>query len=261
MTALALIIGRAGSKGLAGKNARVIAGRPCVQWSILDARACPSITHVAVSTDGSAIADAARALGCEVLTRAPEVAGDTATVDAAARDALLKWEAAHHPLAPTDPVVLLYANVPVRPPGLIEQALDRFKTAPCDSVQSFAPVGKHHPWWTVRVHHDTGALSPWEGETLFHSTFRRQDLPPAFVPDGGVVVVSRRALMLQVPGAAPGPHQFLGVTRLGVQSPAGAAGVVDIDDDLDALVAEAILTSRAGRTTTTNEPEHPRSHA
>jgi len=243
VTALAIIIGRAGSKGLPNKNARLIAGRPCVQWSILDARECPAIMHVVVSTDGPEIAAAAKALGCEALPRDATTASDGATVDAAARDALTRWERAHAPLADDAPIALLYANVPVRPPGLIAAALGRYHQEVCDSVQSFTPVGKHHPWWTVRVEPSTGALAPWEGQKLFHDTFRRQDLPPAFMPDGGVIVVSRRALRLDVFGALPGPHQFFGLRRLGVVSPAGS--VIDIDNEIDALVAEAVLTRRS----------------
>lgn len=253
MTTLALILGRGGSKGLAGKNSRVIAGRPCVQWSIIDARACRAVDHVAVSTDGGLIAQAATEMGCEVLLREAGdalVSGDGATVDAAARHALGVWERSHARLKDDDAVVLLYANVPVRPQGLIDRALARYHAGGCDSVQSFASVGKHHPWWTVRLDAQTGALSPWEGDALFHGVFRRQDLPRAFVPDGGVMVVSRRALMLEVPGATPGPHQFLGRVRVGVESAAtvggggAAGGVIDIDDEIDALVAQAVLGRR-----------------
>ena len=39
--ALAVIIGRAGSRGLPGKNARIVAGRPMVAWSVAHAAACP----------------------------------------------------------------------------------------------------------------------------------------------------------------------------------------------------------------------------
>ena len=73
---------------------------------------------------------------------------------------------------------------------------------------------------------------------------RRQDLPPAFVPDGGVLVVTPQALRLEVPGVAPGPHAFLGARRGGVVT--GEGEVIDIDARIDQLVADAVLRERLG---------------
>jgi CMP-N-acetylneuraminic acid synthetase len=109
-------------------------------------------------------------------------------------------------------------------------------------VQSYSPVGKHHPWWTARVSED-GSVAPWEGEVLNHGVFRRQDLPGAHVPDGGVLAVTRRALFLDVPGVEPGPHAFFGRDRRGVLT--GEGEVVDIDSRIDLLVADALLRERA----------------
>lgn len=241
-----VILARAGSKGVPGKNIAPVAGRPCIAWSIdhaLAAQHVGAVGPVAVSTDGPTIASIARDLGVPVLARSPDLASDRATVDAAAREALAQLEAAHGPLAG---LVILYGNVPVRPAGLIERAVDVLLTTGCDSVQSYAPVGKHHPWWTARVQAD-GAVRPWEGDVLNHGVFRRQDLPPAHIPDGGVLVVTRAALLLQCPGAAPGPHQFFGRDRRGVLTAEG--DVIDIDSPIDLLVADALLRQRAGQPT------------
>ena len=70
--------------------------------------------------------------------------------------------------------------------------------------------------------------------------FRRQDLPEAYVPDGGVLVVSRAALFGEIPGVKPGPHAFFGADRRGVINPTGS--VVDIDSPIDAIVADVVLT-------------------
>ena len=107
----------------------------------------------------------------------------------------------------------------------------------CDSVQSYARVGKHHPWWTVRVSED-GLVSPWEGHVLYHNCFRRQDLPNAMVPDGGVIALTPDALMRRV-GASDGPHCFLGTDRRGIITNEG--DVIDIDSRIDQIVADAVL--------------------
>src|SRR5690606_28337551 len=146
----------------------------------------------------------------------------------------------------------------------------------CDSVQSFAEVGKFHPWWMARIA-DDGRIAPWEGDELFHGVYRRQNLPPAHIPDGGVIAVTRRALMLQVgqrragqvpqggggarPASEPAssalrrlalpdapmlakPHAFLGADRRAITTAPGE--VIDIDSPTDLLVADAILRQRAG---------------
>lgn len=235
-SAAAIILARAGSRGVPCKNERAIAGRPCIAWTIDDARAAGSVGRIAVSTDGARLASIARDLGVGVVDRPPALAGDAATVDDAARHAVNALGG-----GAGDPVVLLYANVPVRPAGLIDRAVALLRESGADSVQSYAPVGKHHPWWTAVVG-DDGAVRAWDGGVLNHGVYRRQDLPPAHVPDGGVLVVTRRALALGVPGSAPGPHAFLGASRRGVVT--GEGEVIDIDSEGDLLAAEAALRRR-----------------
>lgn len=231
---MAVILARGGSRGVPRKNAAPVAGRPCIAWTILAALEARTVSHTAVSTDDAELAGIARGLGAAVIDRPADLAGDTARVDDAARHALGALPAG----SPGSPVVILYGNVPVRPAGLIDRAVELLVRTGCDSVQSYAPVGKHHPWWTARLD-EAGAVRPWEGEVLNHGVYRRQELPPAYIPDGGVLVVSRRALLGEVPGVRPGPHAFFGADRRGVIT--GEGEVIDIDSKLDLLVADAVL--------------------
>jgi N-acylneuraminate cytidylyltransferase len=252
--AIAIILARGGSKGVPGKNTAPIAGKPCIAWTIEHAQASQRVDRVCVSTDDERAMQIAIDMGCEVVHRPPELAGDRATIDDAARHALRQLVApnadpgAPIPTSPTpralgcapdQPIVILYANVPVRPAGLIDSALSLLASTRCDSVQSYQPVGKHHPWWTARVDSGTGEVRPWEGAVLNHGVYRRQDLPPAFIPDGAIIALTRRALMLEVPSVAPGPHAFFGRDVRGVINPEGS--VVDIDSPMDLLIADATL--------------------
>lgn len=242
--AIAIILARAGSRGLAGKNWTSVAGRPCVAWTIDDALAAARVGRVVVSTDAPEVARCAREMGVGVVPRPQELASAGASVDDAARHALRRVEADHGGAGAAregTPIVILYANVPLRPRGLIDRAIGLLVESGCDSVQSYAPVGKHHPWWTARVG-ERGIVSPWEGDVLNHGVHRRQDLPSAHVPDGGVLCVTRRALNLRVDGAPPGPHAFLGRDHRGIVS--GEGEVVDIDTRVDLLVADALLRER-----------------
>jgi len=238
--AVAIVLGRAGSKGVPGKNTRSIAGKPCAVWAIEHAMNTTNVRTVVVSTDSPQLKAIAAAMGATVVDRPDELAGDLATVDDAARHAL--GAITHEILWTTDPktpILILYANVPVRPADLCGRALARLAESGCDSVQSYERVGKHHPWWMVRLDVKAGCLSPWEGEVLNHGVHRRQDLPPAYLPDGGVIAVTREALMLEIPGVDAGPHAFFGVDRRGIVSESGS--VVDIDEEADVVRAKAML--------------------
>lgn len=241
MNALALILARGGSKGVPGKNLREIAGRPCLSWTISDAlesRRAGAVQRVALSTDAAEMMRLALEAGIDVVQRPAELAGDTARVDDAARHALRALGDESIGL-----IVVLYGNVPVRPGGLIARAVQLARESGADSVQSYEPVGKHHPWWTAVVGPD-GGVRPWEGDVLNHGVYRRQDLPAAHVPDGGVLVVTRRALELRIPGVEDGPHAFFGRDRRGLVNPEGS--VIDIDREIDAALAEAALRLRGG---------------
>ena len=73
---IAFIFARGGSRGVADKNIRPVAGKPLLAHSIETALSCNSIGSVVVSTDSDRIAECARDCGAEVLDRPAELAGD-----------------------------------------------------------------------------------------------------------------------------------------------------------------------------------------
>ncbi len=238
MNAIAIILARGGSKGVKGKNVTPIAGRRCIAWTIDAALAAAGVSRVIVSSDCPRALREAREHGVETIERPRDLASDTARIDDAARHAV---STAAPEAGPTQALVILYANVPVRPAGLIDRSLELLASSGCDSVQSYARVGKHHPWWTARVGED-GRVGPWEGEVLNHGVFRRQDLPAAYIPDGGVIALTRTALFCEVPGVQAGPHAFFGRDRRGIINNEG--DVIDIDSPIDVMVADAVLRER-----------------
>jgi N-acylneuraminate cytidylyltransferase len=225
---LAVIIGRAGSKGLPKKNALDVAGVAMIARTIRFAIASTSIDRVIVSTDGEDIAAIARDEGVEVFMRGETHSHDTATVDAAVRHAV----DASASLAST--VVILYANVPVRPSDLADRAVATLQESGADSVQSYYRVGKTHPYWMSRMD-DAGRVSQFVENRIY----RRQELPALFMPDGGVIAVTRASLFDVREGE---PHAFFGRDRRGIETREG--DVVDVDNALDLAVAESILLAR-----------------
>lgn len=236
---VAVVVARAGSKGLPGKNLRLLAGRPCVAWSVEHAMAATSVDRVVVSSDSDEVLQIAHEMGAATHRRSNALATDSARVDDALREAVAWHEQQHGPIAGA---ALLYGNVPVRPEGLLDRAVTLWRESGCDSVQSYAPVGKYHPLWQVCVD-GAGEVTPWQGDRLFGGVYRRQELTPSFVPDGGVILVSRRALFHEIAGLDTAhPHSFLGLAHRGVLNEEG--GVVDIDSAHDFAVAEAVLGAR-----------------
>jgi len=222
---LAVVIGRAGSKGLPRKNALPVAGVPMIAHTIRFARASRSIGRTIVSTDGDEIAAIARGEGVGVVMRPAPLADDTATVDSAVRHAV---EASG---AREQVVVILYGNVPVRPADLADRAVARLRATGADSVQSYYRVGKTHPYWMSRLDGD-GRVAQF----VENRVYRRQELPPLFMPDGGVIAVRRASLFDVREGE---PHAFFGRDRRGIETAEG--DVVDVDTAVDMAVAEAIL--------------------
>ncbi|MCF8719385.1 acylneuraminate cytidylyltransferase family protein [Nitrospina gracilis] len=79
MTTIATICARGGSKGVPRKNVLPILGKPLIAYTIEQARTCPLIDRVFVSTEDEEIAEVARQAGAEVpFPRPAELATDSA---------------------------------------------------------------------------------------------------------------------------------------------------------------------------------------
>jgi CMP-N-acetylneuraminic acid synthetase len=131
-------------------------------------------------------------------------------------------------------IVVLYANVPVRPTDLANRAITLLDESGADSVQSYYRVGKTHPYWMSRLDSE-GRVAQF----IVNKIYRRQELPPLYMPDGGVIAVRRESLFDVREGE---PHAFFGQDRRGIETREG--DVIDVDSALDLSVAEAILRSR-----------------
>lgn len=234
MKTLTVILARAGSKGLVGKNALHVAGRPMLAWTIEHAMGSRLAGQVVLSTDGEALAQIGRSMGIDVVMRPDCLADDHATVDSAARHAVETIEAQTR--MRFDAVVMLYGNIPVRPADLTDRAVAKLAETGCDSVQSVYPVQKMHPYWMKKLGGEAGdALLMYEPNEVY----RRQDLPPVYMLNGGIIAVTRASLFTADPS---GPHAFLGADRRAIVNE--PEEVIDVDSRLDLLVAEAVLAER-----------------
>jgi CMP-N-acetylneuraminic acid synthetase len=230
---LGVVLARAGSKGLSNKHLLTLQTRPVISYTLDHARASRRLTRVAVSSDCPLVRRFGSVNGFDAIVRPPEIATDDASVQDVLLHAVDSMRESHGFHA--DAVVVLYGNVPIRPEGAIDRAIEMLQTTGCDSVRSFTPVGKWHPAWMSKLDGDrVDALIPG-------SIHRRQDLEPLFLHDGAVVAVSRGSLERGRANRSD-PHAFFGVDRRGFEVPIG--GTVEVDSRRDLFIADAILRER-----------------
>ena len=126
---LGLVPARGGSKGIVGKNMRLIAGDPMIAHTLRAARDSGVIDRLVVSTEGNEIAQWCKLHGFEVLDRPEELAGDEITIAQVARHVIdeLDWDGILVALLPTSPL---------RGPDAIRRAVERAQAEDIDSLAS-----------------------------------------------------------------------------------------------------------------------------
>ncbi len=146
---------RKGSKGVPGKNFRMICGKPLIDWSLDQLIDSTAIDAVVVSTDDEAIYDHAVARGAlKIGLRPAHLATDTAG----------KWGVWQHALGaaealtgPASAFVDLDCTSPLRLPEDIENALGLFVEKRPDMVMSCCEARKN-PYFNLVEPDATGAL-------------------------------------------------------------------------------------------------------
>ncbi|MEZ0395262.1 MAG: acylneuraminate cytidylyltransferase [Anaerolineales bacterium] len=184
---LALIPARGGSKGIPRKNIRDFAGFPLIAWSIAAARQAQTVTRILVSTDDEEIASVARAFGAETpFLRPAELARDD-TTDLPVFEHALGWLAEHEGYHP-EVVVQLRPTSPIRPPGLVDEAVRLLRAHPdADCVRGVVPSAQN-PFKMWRLDGPDRPMRPLlslEGVAEPYNA-PRQSLPPTYWQTGHI---------------------------------------------------------------------------
>jgi N-acylneuraminate cytidylyltransferase len=188
---VAIIPARGGSKGLPGKNVRLLHGVPLIVHSIRSALSCAVVDRVVVSTDHARTAALALAAGAEVpFTRPVEISGDASTD-------FEVFEHAAIALGPDldDVIVQLRPTSPLRAEGLIERCIHALRSDPNASSCRTVSSPPHPPF---KMFYDTSPyLTPLfrrVGDVDEPYNAPRQSLPPVLEPNGCVDVLRVRTL-------------------------------------------------------------------
>ncbi|GGH15568.1 posttranslational modification protein [Alsobacter metallidurans] len=232
MKRICTICARGGSKGVPGKNLRVIAGRPLLAWSIWQAAQTGLFDAIAVSSDSEDILRAAEAAGAQVLVRRPaDMATDTAPKAPVIRHALLAAEAELGWQA--DVLVDLDATSPLREPADIAGAVAQLEADGRSCVITAAPA-RRSPYFNL-VELD-GAGNAHLSKPLPNAVVRRQDAPRCFDMNASIYVWRRSAIVGD-------PRVFYPDTGL-YEMPEERS--VDIDSPLDMDIVTMLMERRHG---------------
>ena len=238
---LAVVQARAGSKGLPGKNVRMLLGKPLMAWIIEAARASRRVSRVILSTDSQEYAAIGRRHGVEVpFLRPTELAQDTST-DLEVMTHAISWLKEKEGYRP-DLVLRLQPTNPTFPSHLIDAGIELLLSDPqADSVRpvTLSPKHPYKMWrWSSHLPVIEPLLSP-EGSG-FREPFSvgRKMLPPILVQVGAMEALRIETLLRQRSMAG---KKILG---LWVEDP---LLTVNIDMELDFLLAEAALRKLLAR--------------
>jgi len=227
ISTLFLIPARGGSKGIPGKNIRNFGGKPLICHSIDHARMFACDDDICLSTDSEEIRSIAESYGLHVpFLRPASLATDNAGTYGVLLHALDFYAAAGREY---DRIVLLQPTSPLRTRDDISRAIELFRPG-TDMVVTVTPAATN-PYYNAYETGDDGFLHISKGDGLYT---RRQDAPEVWEYNGAVYVIDSEALR----------RSPMSEFRHRVPSPMSKENSVDLDSELDWMIAETIYNSR-----------------
>jgi len=178
---LGLIPARSGSKGIPGKNLRLLGGKSLVARAAESGLESRLVKRVILSTDSQEIAAEGMRAGAEVpFLRPAELAQDDTPSSAVVFHAL-DWLRENEGFLP-DILVLLQPTAPLRTGRHVDEALELLLDSGARSVVSVTEVpGHYHPAWQFVIR--DGELHPFLERPV---PSRRQELSKTYTRNGAI---------------------------------------------------------------------------
>jgi CMP-N,N'-diacetyllegionaminic acid synthase len=194
-TVLGVVTARAGSKGIPGKNTKLLAGKPLIAYTIEAALASGAFDRLMLSTDDEDAAAIARGLGCDVPFMRPAALSADDTPHLPVMQHAVEWLRDHDGYV-ADWVMILMPTSPLRRPTDITDAVQLAVASGADSVVSVDEMPAHfNPMRALTVDKDGWARLLVGDRPVRQRPVRRQDLPQAWVFNGAIYLF-RSALLL-----------------------------------------------------------------
>ena len=232
MKILCTICARAGSKGVANKNLRLINGLPLIAYSLRQAVDSELFSQIAVSSDSPEIRDAALAHGATfVVDRPAEMASDTAPKLPAIRHCV---ETTEKEFGQFDIIIDLDATAPLRIAADIIGALELLKQTNAENVITGTPAHRS-PYFNLVEQDENGIVHL--SKPLKDAVTRRQDSPKCFDMNASIYVWRRDALLNN-------PSLYVSSTRL-FEMPRERS--LDIDSQADFEMVEWMMSKGSAK--------------
>ena len=223
---LAIIPARGGSKGLPGKNIKILAGKSLICHAIDEAKKSKYIDKVVVSTDDESIAHAAIECGAECPFLRPEhLASDDALVNDTYIYMLEKLSTEYEIDIPE--FMVLQPTSPLRTVNDIDGAIELFREKNADSVISYTE--EIHPVsWHKFLDENLHFIDIFDQKMA-----NRQELRKSYYPNGAIYIF-KKEIIFQEKWYTDKSFAYL-MPRL---------RSVDIDTIDDFMYAEYLLNSK-----------------
>jgi len=186
MKTLFLIPARGGSKGVPGKNIKLLNNKPLISYSIDFAKQFTTPEHICVSTDDNTIIETIKKEGITAPFLRPDyLASDTATSYDVILHAVNYYESINQFY---DNIVLLQPTSPFRAMNHLKNALTKYNSD-IDAVVSVTET-KSNPYYILFEENKQGYL---EKSKKLEIT-RRQDAPKVYELNGSIYVLNIASL-------------------------------------------------------------------
>jgi CMP-N,N'-diacetyllegionaminic acid synthase len=185
MKILGFIPARGGSKGVLGKNKKLLGGVPLIEYSIQAAKQSRLISEVFISTDDPEIALIAEKCGIDV----PELRPSHLALDTTPTLPVITYTLEYLRNRGThfDAVCILQPTSPFRAEGLVDDCIVDWLQSDVDTLFTIVSVPhEFNPHWVFEKAPD-GNLFVSTGDE--HIIPRRQLLPPAYIRDGSLYII------------------------------------------------------------------------
>jgi len=225
-----LICARGGSKGLPGKNIKLLDGTPLIGWSINIAKELSGVLKTIVSTDSIEIAQVAKECGAEVPFMRP---------DYLAQDDSPEWLVWRHAInymeendsESLDAIIVLPVTAPLRSVEDVNACIDLFEKSEVDSIITVSEANRS-PYFNMVVNdandYTSLVIAPKNQIT------RRQDAPEVFDMTTVAYVVDVNFIK-NYNGIFEGRVKSVTIPR---------ERAIDIDSLMDFEIAECLLSQK-----------------
>lgn len=228
MTRICTICARGGSKGVQGKNVRLINKKPLIAHSIEQAKDSGLFDVIAVSSDSEHILEIANAYGADYLIQRPEeLATDTSAKLPAIRHCVDEAEQRYGKLFNT--IVDLDATSPLRSIYDIRNAIALLEDTGAGNLITAMPA-RRSPYFNLIEMNDQEAVHL--SKSVSTPFVRRQDAPKCYDMNASIYVWRRKILF-------EAPSLFNPDTKLYVMPEERS---IDIDSELDFRFVEFLMS-------------------